>query len=316
MNKIKWVLSLVAAMVLAGSLSAQTMSELSEKYNAAGAALQAKDFEKAATLFDEVLTDAATVDGAEEIITQSQRFLPTALFFAGRVNASQQKYPEAIAKLTEARDRAEMYGNGQIMLQATQMIGQIYFASGADAYNNERYTEAVEIFGKGFEADPKNTSMALNLARSYDKLDSLNKAVDVYNSIIALESQHSRYAEPAAEAKKEVSLAVLERASKAAGESDLKEVVRLTDLIPTDETGALMRVQVANNKKDFRAVTEYAPAAAELQSDDAKKSDIYFMLGAAYQNMENKPKAIESFRKVTAGPNVAQAKTMITELQK
>ena len=316
MNRTKWMLSLVAALVLAGSLSAQTMNDVTEKYNAAGAAMQARDFDKAATLFGEMIVEAAMVEEAGELLMNAQRYLPQALFSQGRTLAVQEDYTNAIAKLTEARDRAELYGNAQIMRNAIQMIGQIYFASGADAYNNERYAEAVDIFAKGFEADPTNTDMALNLARSYDRLDSLNLSVEVYQSIIALESRHSRYAEPAAVAKKEVSDAVLIRAAAAGSENNLEEVVRLTELIPTDEAGAFLRVQVANNKKDYRSVIEYAPAAAELQTNDEKKSDVYFMLGAAYQNTENKAKAIESFRQVTAGSYAAQARNLITELQK
>jgi len=316
MNKIKLAASLFAAVVLTLGVSAQTMGEITEKYNQAGAALQAKEFEKAATLFSEVIDEAATVDEAAELLMQSQRYLPTALLYTGRTYAAQQQYDQAIAKLSEARDRAEMYGNDQIERQATQLIGQIYFASGADAYNNERYAEAVDIFAKGFEADPTNTDMALNLARSYDKLDDLDKSVEVYNSIIALEGRHSRYAEAVAEAKKEVAEAVLVRAAAAGAEGNLEEVIRLTELIPENEDGALLRVQVAINKKDYRSVIQYAPEAAELQTNDEKKSEIYYSLGAAYQNTDNTAKAIESLRKVTAGPNVATARQMVTDLSK
>jgi tetratricopeptide (TPR) repeat protein len=312
----KFVLSLVAATVLALNVSAQSLEEIREKYNTAGAAMTAKDFVKAAALFTEVIQQGATVEGAEEMVAKTQTYLPVCIFQIGVAEAKAKNYDEALKKLTEARDRAEMGGNLQIQRQATQLIGQVYYAMGADAYNNDRFAEAVEVFSKGFEADDRNTTMALNLARSYDRLDSLDKAVVVYQAVIALEGEHDRYVEPAAEAKKELAQAVLVRAIAAGGENNLEEVIRLTDLIPTDPAGALLRVQVANNKKDYRSVIEFAPAAAELQSEPEKKSDIYFLLGTAYQNTENLPKAIESFRKVTAGTYVAQAKNMITELSK
>ena len=314
MNKIKILLSLFAALVLTGSLSAQT---LTEKYNEAGGAMQAKDFAKAATLFEQVIQEGAEAGPeAAELVANAQRFLPQSLMMQGQGLAGQQKFAEAVAALTKARDRAELYGNMQVMRGAAQLIGRVYFAQGADAYNNERYAEAVDIFAQGFAADETNTDMALNLARSYDKLDSLAKAVEVYSSIIALEGRHSRYAEAVATAKEEQELAVLAPASVAAGEGDLDEVIRLTDLIPENAAGALLRVQVANNKKNYRSVIEYAPTAAELQTDDAKKSDVYFYLGAAYQNTDNKAKAIESFRKVTAGDNVTAARNLVSELQK
>ena len=312
----KLVLSLLAATVLTLNVSAQSLTEVNEKFNAGGTAMQAKDFEKAAALFAEVIQEGAGIEGAAETVTAAQRYLPQSLLMAGTALAAQQNFEGAIAKLAEARDRAELYGNAQMMRSAVQRIGQVYFASGADAYNNDRYAEAVDIFSKGFEADPTNTDMALNLARSYDKLGNLEEAVNVYQSIIDLEGRHSRYAEPAAVAKKEQEEAVLVVASAAGAEGNLEEVNRLADLLPGSEAVALMRVQVANNKKDYRSVIEYAPAAAELQTNEDNKSSIYFMLGAAYQNTENKAKAIESFRKVTAGPNAAQARQLVTDLQK
>lgn len=316
----KFVLSFIAATVLVFNLSAQTMSEVTEKFNAAGTAMQAKDLEKAAKLFDEVIDDGSTVEEAGELVLQAQRYLPQVLIMWGGSLAAQQNFDKSIEVLTEARDRSELYGNAQMMLRATQTIGKIYLASGADAYNNERYEEAVGVFSKGFEADPTNTDMALNLARSYDKLGDLENAVEVYASIIALESRHSRYAEPAAIAKKELGEAVVYKAGQAAEAKDYDEAIRLCELAlekdPENAMASMMRLQSANNKKDYKAVIEYGPSAAEAQTDDELKSTAYFLLGAAYQNTENKAKAIESFRKVSTGANAAQARQLVSDLQK
>jgi tetratricopeptide (TPR) repeat protein len=108
----------------------------------------------------------------------------------------------------------------------------------------------------------------------------------------------------------------LVKVSEAAAANNLEEVVRLTELIPEDPAGAMIRLQVTNNSKDYRAVTEFGDKVAELQTDDEMKSNAYFLLGAAYQNLDNKAKAIEAFRKVTAGANASQARTLITELSK
>ena len=317
MNKMKFLLPLFAATALTVGAQAQaTLEQINEYVSGGAAAATAKDYAKALELFSQAVKEGPSVDGAEDAVSKARGFLPQVHSLMGMAAAKENNFETAISHLVQARDMAELAGNLNLQRQSAQRIGQIYFAWGADAYNGERYAEAVDIFAKGFEADPRNTAMALNLARSYDRLDSLAKSVEVYQSIIALEGTHDRYAEPVAEAKKELSEAVLARAATAGGEGNLEEVIRLTELIPTDEVGALLRVQVANNKKDYRSVIELAPAAAELQSDEAKKSDIYFLLAAAYQNQENKAKAIENFRKVTAGDNVAQAKTMIAELNK
>lgn len=317
MNKLKLMASLVVAMLLTAGLSAQTLDEVNTKFNEAGAKLQAKDFAGAIPLLEQVVAEGAQV-GAEaaETVTQAQKFLPLAYYQVGGSMAAQSKFDNAVAALTKARDLGELYGNVQVARGAGQMIGKVYFAQGASAYNSEDYAKAIEIFSKGYEADPTNTDMALNLARSYDKSGNLDKAVEVYQAIIGLESRHSRYAEPAKEAKEELAMAVLAKASEA---TDWEQVVSLTDMVlsvdPQNEMANLMRIQFANNLKNYAAVIEFGEAAAEAQTDPAKKSDAYFLLGAAYQNLDNKAKAIESFRKVTAGDNVAAAKKLISDLQ-
>ncbi|MDR0955227.1 MAG: tetratricopeptide repeat protein [Rikenellaceae bacterium] len=321
MNKFKIIALLFAATALTASVSAQTVEEVTAKYNEAGAAYQAKDFAKAATLFEEAIQQGAEAGpDAQQIVNQSQTLYLACLMQQGLAMATQQNYTGAIEMFTQTRDRAELYGNAQIMRQAAQRLGQVYFVSGADAYNNERYEEAIGIFSQGFAADDTNTDMGLNLARSYDKVGNLDKAVETYNKIIALESRHSRYAEAAATAKEELGLAILAKASEAATADNTDEVLRLTALaIEADSTNtmaSMMRLQTVNNLKNYAAVIEYGEATAEAQTDEALKSDAYFMLGAAYQNQGNTAKAIEAFRKVTAGNSAAQAKSLITELSK
>lgn len=85
---------------------------------------------------------------------------------------------------------------------------------------------------------------------------------------------------------------------------------------PTNPAASLMRIQVATNNQDWAHVIEWGEAAAAAQTDPADMSDIYFMLGAAYQNSENKDAAVATYRKVTEGSHVADAKAQIEILTK
>ena len=77
-----------------------------------------------------------------------------------------------------------------------------------------------------------------------------------------------------------------------------------------------MLIQSATNQQNWRRIIEFGDAAANAQTNEDNKSTIYFYLGAAYQNVENNAKAIESYRKVTSGPNLANARQQITNLSK
>ena len=320
MNKLKF-LALVFATTLTATVSAQTVADVTAKYNEGGAAYQAGDFEKAATLFEEAIQLGATVGvDAQQLVTQSQNLFLQSMMRAGMAAAQQQNYPKAIEVFGKVSERAELYGNLQIMRSAVQNLGRVYFASGADAYNNERYEEAIDIFSKGYATDETNTDMALNLARSYNKMGDLEKAIEMYQNIIALESRHDRYVEPAAVAKEELGLAILVKASEAANASNADEAIALTtrllEIDPTNAQAQLLRMQTINNQKNYAQVIEFGEAAAEAQTDEAQKSEVYFMLGKAYENQSNTGKAIEAFRKVTAGDFAAQARSLITELNK
>ena len=61
---------------------------------------------------------------------------------------------------------------------------------------------------------------------------------------------------------------------------------------------------------------ELGQAAADAQTDAADKSQMYYLLGAAYNAREMKPQAIAAFKQVTDGPNAENAKTALAELSK
>lgn len=67
-------------------------------------------------------------------------------------------------------------------------------------------------------------------------------------------------------------------------------------------------VQAYFLKKDYDKVIEIGEAAAALQTDPADQSAVYFNLGSSYNAKENKAKAIEAFKKVTAEPYATPAK--------
>ena len=74
--------------------------------------------------------------------------------------------------------------------------------------------------------------------------------------------------------------------------------------------------RLTSRRSDYAKVIELGEAAAAAQPDETEKSDVYFILGAAYNAKEMKPQAIEALKKVTAGDNVAAAQKSVAELSK
>jgi hypothetical protein len=86
-----------------------------------------------------------------------------------------------------------------------------------------------------------------------------------------------------------------------------------------------IRLQAYNNKKAYDKVIELGDNAAAAQTEADDQSDVYFIIGAAYNAKYNaggnkdaalKAKAMEYLQKVVSGNSVEAAKTALAELSK
>jgi tetratricopeptide (TPR) repeat protein len=319
MNKIKFMLTAVAVMAV-GVLSAQTLTDMNTKFSEAAAAMGAKDFNKAATLFEQVIDEGLNVEGADELVLGAKKYLPQAIFVQGGIAFQQGKLDDALAKFTQAAGLAELYGEVGVLNNARTWIGRTVLKQGADAFNNKDYATAATIFQKGYEGNPNDTDVALNLAMSYSEMGDYARGNEVYKGVIALEGQNSRFDEAVARAKSEFTTYNLLRASAAAQNKAYDDALVAAEdilaVLPANPEAEMLRLQTYNSMKNYPKVIESGDEAAAAQVSDEMKSSANFLVGVAYQNSENYPKAIEYYQKVTAGGNVDAAKAQIVELQK
>ncbi len=319
MNKLKIVLAAAAVMV-AGIISAQDLAAINAKFAEAAEAVKAKNFAAAVPLFEQVISEGLDTDGAETMVAGAKQALPQAIFQMGGAAFQGGRHDDALASFSKAAELAELYGNVPVLNNARTWISRTVMAQGASAFNAKDFAAAAAIFQKGYDANPNDTALGLNLAMSYSGLKEFDKSADIYKNIIALGAADSRFEDNAAKARENFSLDVLEQASASAKAGEFQAAIDVTDgllaVIPDDAAAQMTRLQAYNSLKNYAKVTELGDEAAAAQADDEARSDVYYLVGAAYQNMQTLPKAIEAYRKVTAGGNVAAAKAQITELQK
>ena len=321
MNVVKVKLALISAMLISGVAMAQTPADVNNKFNEAATLLNAKKTVEAIPVLEAVISEGLEAGpDVLETVQQAQKLLPNCYLQKGAKSAQSGNFDQALTDFGKAAELAELYGVSSVENTANGMITKVYMIDGGKAFNSGDYAKAIEVFSKAFEKYPNNTEMALLLAESYAKSGDMAKATDTYKSIIALGDKHSKYAEAAAKAKADFTTYLLQDASNAAQNNNLEEVVKMTDeILAVDSVNSaanLLRLQTATNVKDFDSVIKFGEAAADAQTTDETKSDAYFLLGAAYQNKDNKAKAIEMYKKVTAGNNAATAKAQIAALSK
>lgn len=315
MKTLKFILTSALVMFF-GTVMAQ---DITAKYNEAAALIGQQKYAEAIPALEEVMKNAAkATDDQLELVAFSKKTLPDLYYRAGRNFATQQNFDEAIVYFSKGYDLAELYGDEPSQLRIAPMLSRVYQAKGGAAFNAKDYNKAIEVFSQAYDKFPTETELALLLAKSYAESGNFEKAVEIYQNVIELEGKHSRYVQPAATAKSELTTYMLVEASDAGSKEDMDRLVRATDIIfrhdPRNPKAHLMRVQIANNLKKYDAVIEYGDAAAEAQEEPENKSNVYFFIGSAHENKGNKPRAVEYYRKVTQGPNAARARQQASSL--
>lgn len=307
---------LAAALLGVATLSAQSVNDVITKYNDAAAQIGNKDFDGALTNLKAAVDMGTSIEGAEETVTNAQKLIPTCYFQSALSLIRQQKLDESLAQLSKAVETGELYGDTKTVRNANTVIAKVYTMKGANAFNNKDYATAASIFANGYAANPNDTKLALNLAMSYCEMGDLQKGGEVYSQILSL--SHSKYAEDVAKAQTDYTNYLLAAAAQDATTGKYDEALGYTQkIIEMDSVSAAahkLRIQLYNSKKDYAKVAQYAADAAEVQATPEEKSELYYMQGAALSNMEKYPEAIEAYKKVTAGSNVANAASQIKAL--
>ena len=309
-------------------VSAQSASEVTAKYNDAVAAYTAKNWSAALEGFEAVIKGGQDSEDGNVLglVATAKKSIPTCYRMLGTKAAGAKKWDEAINYLTTSAEKAELWDNSTDKQKANQILAKVYQVQGGEAFNAGNYEAAVAVFEKGYAANKRNTEMALNLAESYFKLGEYNKGMDVCNNICGMSA--SKYAEAIAKAKEKMAMYTNNEVARLQQAGDQDGIIAMADaMLATDPASALaekIRIQAYNNKKEYDKVIELGENAALAQTTEEGQSDVYFIIGAAYNAKYNaggnkdaalKDKAMAYLQKVVAGNSVEAAKGALENLK-
>lgn len=311
----KKMILMVAALFSFAVASAQ--SDVVSTYNSGIEAMKAGEFDKAAELMEQVIIDGE-MEEDEAILTcvqNAKKAVPDAYFRSGLACAKANEFEQAIPKLETAIEKAKIYNNTKAGQNAGKLLAQIYQKLGGEPFNAGDYAKAVEVFTKGYEANPRNTEMAMLLAESYFKMNDYENGMKICDQVMALPNT-SLFEAGKAEAQAKMSMYTNNKIAELQKAEDYDGVITLAGSIADQALAQRITVQAYSKKKEYDKVIELAEAAAALQTNDEDKSAIYYDLGAAHNAKDQKPQAIAAFNKVTAGDKVAAAKQAVADLSK
>ncbi|MBQ8492865.1 MAG: tetratricopeptide repeat protein [Alistipes sp.] len=310
----KKLIMTVVALMGATTLFAQTDVVATFQQGVANA--KTANYTEAIAQFQDVIDAGWDIDepdaNQQRAIAVSKKFIVTCYNKMGVAAINAKEYEAAVANFTEAANLAELYEDVAAMNKNRTLIGQVYEVQGADAFNANDYATAIAVFSKGFEADPRNTSMALNLAESYFKSDMYQEGMKVCTKIASLNPD--KYAEAIAEAQSKMDMYTNNEVAKLQMANDYDGIIAMAEQLDDVAMAAKITMQAYYGKKDFNKMIELSTAALEAQTTDEGRSDIYYLLGVAYNEKEQFDQAVAAMKNVVAGNNVANAQAVIAAL--
>ncbi len=313
----KLLLTLFAA---TAAFVASAQEDVTALYNSAAAAYGEKKFDVAVENFNKVVDLGMDDESAASMVATAKSYIPKCYYQIGGRAMQSGNYDSALENFTLSAEYAELWDDMATQHKANGWIAKLYQKQGGDAFNAQDYATAKEVFEKGYASDPTNTEMANWLGICYCETDEFDEGMAIFSKISEMGAKNPKYADAAVDAQKNMAIYTNNRVAALQAEGDNDGIIAMAESIlatdPTNATAEKVRLQAYYDKKDHAAVTASAEAAAAAQTDEVEKSNVYFILGASYNDREMKDQAIAAFKKVTEGPNAEIAAATIAELSK
>ena len=304
----------VVALMGATSLFAQM--DVVATFQQATANAKAANYTEAIAQFQSIIDASWDIEepdaNQQKAFAGSKKFIVTCYNKMGIAAYNAKNFEEAIANFSEAANLAELYEDVAAMNKNRAYVGQMYQAQGAEAFNSEDYATAIAVFSKGYAADPRNTEMALNLAESYFKSDMYQEGMKICTKIAGMNAE--KFAEAIAAAQEKMHMYTNNEVAKLQIANNYDGIIAMASELEDTAMAAKITLQAYYGKKDFNKMIELSESALAAQTTDEGRSDIYYLLGVAYNEKEQFDQAIAAMKNVTAGTNVANAQAVITAL--
>jgi len=307
----KFILALAGAILSAGMLSAQDMSQATELYNNGATALTTENYTEALDYFQQALAMGNELgDEAAELVENCKGAIPKVALQIAKELIKADKYEEAAAQIEAASKFAEEFENEEVLADAAELVPQMWMMKGKKAIDAKDLATAADAFAKSYAADTTNGGTALILGQVLGNLGKTDEAMDVL--------QHATWNGKEAEAKKQMGKIFVTEANKAlkAGKyADAVAAAAKANAIEDNANAYLIAGQASQKlNKNNDAIANFAKYL-EVNPNAKNAPAITFTVGALYQQAKNNAKAIEYYKKVANDPKFgAQAKQMITAL--
>jgi len=315
------VLAIFAGVLMAATLSAQTLTDVINEFNTGVEKLNGQEYVVALEHFNQVVTMAEVVGAeADDMKAQAQKQIPSANYRQATTFMKRKQYDNAIPFLELTVETATLYNNNaEISKKAAGYLPQLYVRQGNQEWKNKNYDTSIEYFDKALAMNPNIYQACQGKGMVYLEQDETEemlkcfdnakegamakndtKTVERINGVI--DSYYNKFI------TEEMEMVDPE-------ENDYSYVVEACDkalAANPNNPRALYHLAIIANKSDqSEKAIEYAQKGLLYEKEAIWISAINFELGSAYQSTKQYDEACEALQKVTEDPFLARAEKKI-----
>lgn len=315
------VLAIFAGVLLAATLSAQTLTDVINEFNIGVEKLNGQEYEVALEHLNQVLIMAEVVGAeADDMKAQAQKQIPSAYYRQATTFMKRKQYDNAIPFLELTVETATLYNNNaEISKKAAGYLPQLYVREGNALRKNKSYDDAIVYFDKAIAMNPNLYQACQGKGMVYLEQDeteemlecftnakegamakSDTKAIDQINGVI--DSYYNKF--------------IMEEAGAIDPEElDYTYLVEACDNAlaanPNNPRALYQLAMVANKSDQSEKAIEYCQKALMYEKEVIWMSAINFELGSAYQSTKQYDEACVALQKVTEDPFLTRAEKKI-----
>ena len=315
------VLAILAGVLLAGSLSAQTLTDVINEFNTGVEKLNNQEYEVSLEHFNQVLAMAGTVgDEANDMKLQAEKQIPAAYYRQATTFMKRKQYDNAIPYLEKTVETASLYNNNEeFSNKAANYLPQLYVREGNREWKNKSYDAAIACFDKSlalnenlYQAHQGKGMVYLDQDETDMMLESFAKAKEgalSKNDTKTIESIHSKIN------KYYKKIIDDEYVMVDPEEKDYTFVLEVCEkaLEANDKNAyAYLRLaEIKNTTNEFDAALEFGKKGICVVKDPVILSGLYFQVGLAHQNSSDYDSACEAYKQVVEEPFLTKAEKKI-----
>lgn len=293
---------LIIATLSAAALSAQDMESATSLYNEGATALNAGDKETALGYFEEALEQAELIGAeAEELAYNCKRNIPTLISAIGKELAAANEIDSAIVVLTRAMEKANEYGQEDIVVEAETLIPQLYMQQGNILLNQKDYTGAMAKYQEVVTFNPNDANGYLRLGQAASRAGNIEAATAALAKASELGQSKAADKELAA-----LYLTVSNNSLKAKDYQGALDNAEKSLSIMANPTAMQIAGTAALALKDYdKAIANFEGFVTA--SPNARSIDqIRYQLATAYEAKGDKENACINYKAILANPQFAE----------